>query len=277
LVITNLIFFSQIVDEVDLCDRLLEWGVVNLLEEQREPPTIEITDTVYCLGPNNQVSITKRENVQPNVKFVSAADLRNYLAELLPLIRYEHVPTQDIFKKLDSKKLFTSDELLEFFKAAMAVRQNEKYVIMNVEHQNRKKRQPKIADNFDFYVSQIDLETKNRVTLPNFAFCGSVWFVVVMKTMHQGSPHLSFYLYNKIIADGGVLNEPITTSITFRVLNHSNSDKNKRQKFTKTWKDVKAWGYSNVLKITDLIDPANGWLQSDGTFRLQVGIAKQVE
>lgn len=252
----------------------MEWGVVNLLAEQKEPSKLAPSESVYCLAPNNQVTITKQENISDE-KYVSASDLRNFLSDLLPLIRYEHVPTTEIFKKLDSKKLFTSDELLQFFKAAMSVKQGEKYTIMGIEHAFRKKRVPKLADVFDFYVSQTDLELKSRVVLPHFVFCGTIWFVVVMKTMHHGDSHLSFYLYNKIIAEGGVLSEPITTSITFRLLNRLDTSKNKRQKFTKTWKDIKAWGYSNVIKITELFDPANGWLEPNGTFRLQVGIALQ--
>jgi hypothetical protein len=264
------------IDEVELFDRLLEWGVVNLLAERKEPYEVLPSTLVHCLGENNHITITKCEKVTDKKNYVLSTDLRKYLADLLPYIRYEHIPANEIFKKLDSKKLFTSDELLQFFKAAMNAKNGEKYTILGVEHEKqRKKRTPKVSDHFDFYVSQQDLETRTRVQLPNFAFCGSIWYVVVMKTIHQGAPHLSFYLYNKIITDGGVLAEPIKTSIIFRLLNRMNPDKNKRQKFTKIWKDVKAWGYSNVLKITELFDPANGWLESNGTFRLQVEISLQ--
>jgi hypothetical protein len=265
------IAIANILDEIELFNKLIVWGATNLLDKPKED--LKPTDTVYVETDGDFVTNTF-QNVTSTDKWVSAKDLREFLLpDLLPLIRYEHIPTGDIFKKLEPKKLFSNDEVLEMFKAAAVVSSGEKYTILGVDYQQRTKREPKLSDVFDFYVSQVDLD-KGRVTLPNVTFCGLTWYVVVMKTMHDAAPHLSFYLYNKVIAEGGKLTNPITTSITFRVLNKNDASKNKRQKFTKTWKDVKAWGYSNVLKITELFDTTQGWLETNGTFRLQVQITK---
>lgn len=91
--------------------------------------------------------------------------------------------------------------------------------------------------------------------------------------MHRGK-YLSIYLYNKIIFDGGVLDQPFETSVKFTLLN-INPKKSKQAGFTKTWDKIKAWGYSNFIESEGLYDPINGWVDEvSDDLRIEIEIER---
>jgi hypothetical protein len=342
------------IDEKDLFEKLLEWGATHLPKERAESKQFHNNNCPYVYvvlqqGGDQKIRILDRsklsetlEAVDPlSVKIIAASELREYLKELLPLIRFEHIDQEAIFKLIDSKRLFSADELLQFLRAAVSVKSKDPYSVMGVQHsiprairgssstsvslatpgkspdQLRKDSTPEVKPSVAQHalaspehgsaqsrapqrydpkeeimgssspiISHVDtnprirtlsftvaVETivtgKGRLNLPVFQHLGTTWFVSVMAGMHDNQRHLSIYLYNRVITDGGTLKIPITTSITFRLINRKDPNVSRKRAFVKTWQEVKAWGYANVIAIKELIASDQGWLEN-GKFAVEV-------
>jgi hypothetical protein len=120
------------IDEKSLFEHVIEWGVEHYPTDHQDPGTCA---TVYVLQ-NEKVQIVPRTNLDASSvsKIVPADELRRFLADLLPLVRFEHIDQESIFKLIDSKKLFAPDEMLQFIKAAVCVKTGEPYSIMGQLH-----------------------------------------------------------------------------------------------------------------------------------------------
>ncbi|KAL0481150.1 kelch-like protein Diablo [Acrasis kona] len=267
-------------DEYDLLNKIIEWGVVNITNRRDRIVCEDEGSRVYVCSPQRRIQVISKADASKydNENIVYCSELRQFIDDLLFLVRYEHIPPQHIINKLEPKHLFTAQELIQLFKAGVSAKNKLPYQILNKfeangEEETRKKRQRETLGSFDFFVSKEAILSNNRVILPTFLFCNTSWYVMVMTSQHKGEPHLSFYLYNKVITDVGHLEESIPTIITFRLVNTDGGAK--KQKFTKTWQEVKAWGYANVIPINDLLNPVNKWLSSDEKINLQVSINVQ--
>jgi hypothetical protein len=264
--------------EMDLFERLFEWGIVQLFENYQEDLIIEDSEIVYVLdyseGKNAPVRITVMEHVERSttIKIVSVKQLRATLEELLHHVRFENIPVPVIVNKVATKKLFTNDEVLQMIEASVSRSSYRPFSILGrLYHTPRSQRYSISA-----HVSRIQLRysipakefvEKKKVKIPQFEFAGSRWYIIAIQTEQS---NLSLYLYNCEIEEGNMLRTSLSTTVSFEIVN-KRSSVSQKCKFNQTWSNTKAWGCGNIISITELLDEQKGYVM-DGLLTITLEI-----
>jgi hypothetical protein len=126
-------------------------------------------------------------------------------------------------------------------------------------HQEKLRGVPDVNLYFNIDVHNV---TETGQVAHKFEWHGHHWYLYVMRV----GEYLGIFVYNEKIRDTGLLDEEIRAQ-TILVAINSDPAKNETWHFTKTWKDVKAWGFQK-MKIMDALNTDNGWVDDEGLLNL---------
>lgn len=238
-------------------------------------PVLLESFTTFSSNSFSMAKFLGKSSVSAPAAIIKGSDLLAFLKNLLPLIQYEYMSNTQLFKAVEPKNIFKRDDFILICKANVQLKTGEPYAILgNTYYSPRPKRCKQEAGinraSFKYVVKKEELK-KERLFLPDFEFLGQSWFLCLQ--LYQG--HLSVYLYNRTIYEGHDLPTLLTTNIQFILHNYHDFTKKKTSGFTKDWKVVRAWGYSNFIETEQLFKVENGFINSDNEITVEVGLELQ--
>lgn len=251
------------IEEYEIFERLVNWAVIQLskFKVKDQEPIIKFEGTVM--------------KIEDNIIQIQPSIVREYLNEFLPFILFETMGQEIVFKYVEPKKILTQEEILEIIKINV-LSNNISYTLFGKTYQTRRKK--RLFENktikgpvhFNFSVRRDDIG--NKYTFQEFELFHQIWYVSL--GIDINGRFLGIYLYNKGIANGQNLTEPLSTKLEFVLLNNDPSKK-KSGNFIKIWKDVKAWGFSNFIEKSQLYESESGWIDKQGFLRFELIIEKK--